>query len=312
MPNVSLICTVYNEEKTISPFLESVAAQTRIPNEIIIVDGGSIDGTFETLKKAKKKYPHLNLKVFREKSNRSKGRNVAITKAKYQVIAITDAGCILDALWLESLVKLYMQTNVDIVSGYYRAEPQTAFEAAVVPFVLVMPDAVDPLSFLPATRSVLLRSAVFKKVGLFDESLELSEDFVFFKKARQLGCTFAFAKDATVVWIPRTSLQSFFRMVRGMAESDVLGGVLRTKAILVVARYLFFIGLFVGGLFLAASFWVVLILLLAAYSLWAVMKNSRYVAPRSYLWLLVLQYTADYAVIVGTLGGYVRKARVSL
>ncbi len=45
MKKVSLIVTVLNEAATIELLLEAVAAQTKLPEEFIIVDGGSSDDT---------------------------------------------------------------------------------------------------------------------------------------------------------------------------------------------------------------------------------------------------------------------------
>ena len=46
---VSVICTVLNEGESIKGLLDSLAAQTRLPDEIIFVDGGSRDNTVDIL-----------------------------------------------------------------------------------------------------------------------------------------------------------------------------------------------------------------------------------------------------------------------
>lgn len=47
---VSFITTVFNEEKTIGSFLESLFKQTKLPDEVIIVDAGSTDGTISRIR----------------------------------------------------------------------------------------------------------------------------------------------------------------------------------------------------------------------------------------------------------------------
>ena len=49
---VSLISTVKDAADHIDAFLTSVAGQTRPPDEVIVVDGGSTDGTLELLRAA--------------------------------------------------------------------------------------------------------------------------------------------------------------------------------------------------------------------------------------------------------------------
>lgn len=49
---VSLIATVLNGADHLEAFLGSLAAQTRAPDEIVVVDGGSTDGTASLLAEA--------------------------------------------------------------------------------------------------------------------------------------------------------------------------------------------------------------------------------------------------------------------
>ena len=50
LKKVSFITTVYNEEKDIRLFLDSLINQTYLPEEVIIVDGGSTDGTLKIIR----------------------------------------------------------------------------------------------------------------------------------------------------------------------------------------------------------------------------------------------------------------------
>ena len=49
---VSLIATVLNGAEHIEEFLGSLEAQTRAPDEVVIVDGGSTDGTLQLVRRA--------------------------------------------------------------------------------------------------------------------------------------------------------------------------------------------------------------------------------------------------------------------
>ena len=98
---ISVICTVYNEEENINALVESLLSQSLKPKEIIITDGGSTDGTLEILKDLEEK--HHTLKVYSVPGNRAKGRNAAIAKSTAEYIAVTDAGCVADPFWLEKI-----------------------------------------------------------------------------------------------------------------------------------------------------------------------------------------------------------------
>ncbi len=43
--NVSVIITVLNEAESLPGLFDSLAAQSRLPDQVVVVDGGSVDGT---------------------------------------------------------------------------------------------------------------------------------------------------------------------------------------------------------------------------------------------------------------------------
>src|SRR5260370_23673698 len=121
--NVSLIMTVRNEAATLPGLFESLLRQTVMPAEIVIVDGGSTDGTPDI---ARKYGDALPIRVIEKPgANISKGRNAAIEAAKYPIIAVTDAGVRLDPVWLEGLVTPLMDESceIDVVSGFFVPDP---------------------------------------------------------------------------------------------------------------------------------------------------------------------------------------------
>ena len=121
---VSLISTVKDAgPEHVREFLDSLRAQTRPPDETIIVDGGSTDGTLEVLEQA------TNLTVISEPgANISRGRNVAIAAAAHDVIAATDADCTLAPDWLERLL-VPIEDGAD-VRGYFHWSNTDNFEWA--------------------------------------------------------------------------------------------------------------------------------------------------------------------------------------
>lgn len=66
MPPISVISTVLNEVDAIDALLDSLMQQSVPPAEIVIVDGGSTDGTWEKLQAAQQRFP--NLKPVRDES----------------------------------------------------------------------------------------------------------------------------------------------------------------------------------------------------------------------------------------------------
>lgn len=303
MMKISLIATVLNEEKSIDSFLDSVAKQALKPDEIIIVDGGSVDWTLDKLAKRKE-----NIRILiKEGASRSEGRNLAVEEAKNEIIAITDAGCILDKDWLAEIVKPFSDPEVDVVAGYYRGITKTAFERCVVPYALVMPDKVNPKTFLPASRSMAIKKSVFWKAGGFPVEFVYNEDYVFAHRLKELGAKIVFCKDAIVNWIPRSDLKSFWNMIYRFALGDAQAKLRRLKVLGIFLRYLVFVSLILSSvLFSSLSLLFVFVLLFTLYLIWSIAKNFRYVKHyKVFFWLPILQITSDFAVMSGTIKGMI-------
>jgi glycosyltransferase involved in cell wall biosynthesis len=118
LPAVTVVATVYNEGSAIDRLLDSLAAQSRRPDEVVIVDGGSSDDTWARLT-ARVARGDLPLAVLsRPGANISAGRNAAIGAARGPVIACTDAGVWLEPEWLAALTAPFA-AGAQVVSGFF-------------------------------------------------------------------------------------------------------------------------------------------------------------------------------------------------
>lgn len=300
---ISVIATVFNESEHIDEFVQALISQSRKADEIIIVDGGSTDDTVKRLKK----YPQLTIGT--AKGNRSVGRNKAIAMAHGEIIAITDAGCVADNKWLEELAKPFVDTSIDVVAGYYSSRSETLFQKCLVPFALVMPDRIDPSTFLPATRSMAIKKSVWKEIGGFNEQYSHNEDYVFAKKLQRKQKKIVFAKDAVVYWIPRRTIKEAYVMFYRFAYGDMEAGLIRPKVLLLFARY--GIGIILLFIFFLTQSQIVAIILLIGiclYVLWSIFKNYVYVRQLgAFLMLPFIQLLADVAVLHGSLIGIIKR-----
>jgi glycosyltransferase involved in cell wall biosynthesis len=218
---VSVIATVLNEGPAIRRLLDSLAAQTRAPDEVVIVDGGSSDDTPAILR-AYAEDGRLPLKVLVEPgANISCGRNVAIAGACGDVIASTDAGVRLAPNWLADLVAPFESENPpQVVSGFFLPDARSVFETAMGATVLPALDDVDPGQFLPSSRSVAFTRAAWEASGGYPEWLDYCEDLIFGFRLRALYGAFAFAPRAIAYFRPRSRLRSFFKQYYLYARGD--------------------------------------------------------------------------------------------
>lgn len=215
---VSIIATVKNEGEALRPLLDSILDQTRPPDEVIICDGGSTDETPAVLDEYCQWLPLRVLSA--PDSNISQGRNRAIAAATGDIIAGTDAGVVLAPTWLEELTAPFADPAIQVVSGWFEADPYTDFEVVMGATVLPTRADIDPATFLPSSRSVAFRKSAWEAVGGYPEWLEHSEDLVFDRALRERFGSFAFAPDAVAYFRPRSSLRSFYRQYYAYARGD--------------------------------------------------------------------------------------------
>lgn len=304
---VSVIATVKNEEQTVHRLLDSLAAQTRPPDEVVIVDGGSTDGTVEALEEYAARGA-LPLKVLaRPGTYISQGRNAAIAVATGEIIASTDAGVRLAPNWLEELVKPFeKERELYVVSGFFLPDPETVFETAMGATVLPVLADVNPEKFLPSSRSVAFRKEAWERVGGYPEWLDYCEDLIFDFKLRELG-PFAFAPRALARFRPRKSptafLKQYYRYARGDGKADLwrVRHAIRYSTYLIAAPAIFLLGLWRTPLwwlvFLAGGaimFWT------PYKRLWPMIKSYSFTDKvKAILWVPIIRVTGDIAKMIG-------------
>lgn len=234
---ISVIATVLNEGDNIRRLMDSLAAQTCQPDDVVIVDGGSRDHTVDVLREYETRLP-LRV-IVAPGSSISEGRNRAIAAARYDIIATTDAGVVLDPHWLERITRpLLEDESLEVVGGFFRADPHTLFETAMGATVLPLADEIDPNTFLPSSRSVAFRKAAWQAVGGYPEWLDYCEDLIFDLRLKAISAPQVFEPEALVYFRPRTSLRAFFKQYYLYARGDGKADLWRKRHAIRYATYL--------------------------------------------------------------------------
>lgn len=111
---ISALLPAYNEEKTIASVI-SVLKQSSKINEIVVIDDGSIDNTFQKAKKC-------GARVIKLKKNQGKGAALqkGISEISADIILILDADLIgLKELHIDSLLGPVIEQQVDMTVGTF-------------------------------------------------------------------------------------------------------------------------------------------------------------------------------------------------
>jgi len=109
---ISAYIIFYNNKDTILDSVNSIISQTHKVSEIILIDDGSTDNSYELLK-------GLNFKVYRNKKNRGRGfsRRLAHKLCSGDFILSLDATNVIDKDFLSKAVKMIKKDDLDAIYG---------------------------------------------------------------------------------------------------------------------------------------------------------------------------------------------------
>ena len=114
MDKISVIIPVFNGEKYLSRCINALLNQTYKNNEYIFINDGSIDNSLNILKEYEKKDDRIII-IDKENTGVSDSRNIGIRKASGDYICFCDADDIYEKNYLEVMLNLIKENNVDAV-----------------------------------------------------------------------------------------------------------------------------------------------------------------------------------------------------
>ncbi len=173
---VSAIITTFNRSSLLLRALNSVFSQSHLADEVIVIDDGSTD---HTAQQVREKFPQVRY-FWQENKGVSAARNHGIWEAKGQWLTFLDSDdewrpkklekqlkalqdnpqyriCYTDEIWIRCGRRVNSMKKHAKYGGYVFKQ--------CLPLCIISPS------------SVILHRSVFEKVGLFDDSLPVCEDY---------------------------------------------------------------------------------------------------------------------------------------
>lgn len=227
LPFVSIVIPVYNGASTIYLCLDAIQQLDYLKEryEVIVVDNNSTDGTPGIVSQ----YP-VRLLYERELQGPHAATNTGVRQARGEIIAFTDADCVVEPDWLRALVAPFADEDVVATGGsieaYQPASRVERFLQQVKPFrnCRQISDSF-PVSII--TGNAAYRADALHAVGLFNANMYTGAEV-------DLAWRVQWATGGKVVYVPEAvvyhkfspSVRRLFRHFRIYGYSEIMLGTL--------------------------------------------------------------------------------------
>jgi glycosyltransferase involved in cell wall biosynthesis len=199
MKKVSVVIPCYNEVNTLPLLLNALQKQSypKKQIEILIADGFSDDGTRAKIQQFQKKFPNPKISILDNESRSiPRGLNLAIAKAKGDIILRLDAHCVPIPEYIQHSVADLEQKKGWNVGGVWDIFPRDdSWIAEAIALAASHPLGIGDARYRFAEKAQVVDTVPFgafersliEKIGNFDERLKANEDYEFNARIRKAG-----------------------------------------------------------------------------------------------------------------------------
>lgn len=213
---ITILVAVLNKKETIRQCVDSLLALKYPFEKIMILDGGSKDGTYEILKEYDNK---IDLRQF-PNTGLSYRLNWALDNIQTEYMALTDADCVVKPDWLNELLKGFEEKDVVATAGYCGTPKDVSTFQKIIGLELEnrfkrFPKYLDRAP----TMNLCLKTEVARKVK-FDEEQKVAVETDFGFRLTKLG-KIKYCSKALVWHYHRANLKNYFRQQKEYAKWGV-------------------------------------------------------------------------------------------
>jgi len=173
--DITVVIPTYNRYEFLKRALKSVYAQTYIPNEVIVIDDGSTDNTSQIVQD----FPQITY-IYQTNSGVSSARNKGINNSSFEWIAFLDSDDEWDINKLKEQFEFH-ENNKNILISYTDEKwIRDGLEVKVPKKYRKFGGKIfnECLSHcIIAPSATIIHKNILDEIGLFDEELEVCEDY---------------------------------------------------------------------------------------------------------------------------------------
>ena len=220
--NLSILIPCFNESMHISNCLDSLIANdfNHDNYEILVIDGGSDDGTLKLLNDYLNRYSFIKV-INNPNRTKSAALNIGINESVGDIIMRIDVHAVYNKNYISTLVDSLYSEGVDNAGGVrdtYIPVNGSSMEIAISLMIsnpLIVGNAFYRTGALPKKRLVdsvfcgCYKKKVFDKIGLFNESLIRTQDREFNLRLINSGGKILLNPETRCTYFPRTKFLEY-------------------------------------------------------------------------------------------------------
>lgn len=201
MSSISVIIPILNEADNIENLLSYLSnCLQEVKHEIIVIDGGSSDDSVSIIKEFK------SVKLLKsKKANRAIQMNLGAASSTMKILYFLHADCLPPTNFSQIIMQ---ESNTNTLGCFYGN-----YDSENLLFKINNWFSKLPFQFCRGgDQSLFIYTDTFKKIGKFDESFVIMEEYEFFKRALNAQCKFIIAKHPIKISLRKYKNRSWIKV----------------------------------------------------------------------------------------------------
>jgi len=178
-PCLTVIIPTLNEIAYLPRLLDALDVQTRLPDEVIVADAGSTDGTADLAQSRGAQVVRGGMPAV--------GRNAGVRAARGDLLLFLDADVLPPPDFIALVLEEFERKEYDVATCFLAALDENPLDRMICVGTNLYFRIIQPVSPHAPGFCILSKRIVHEKMGGFDESLALSEDIDYARRAKRYG-----------------------------------------------------------------------------------------------------------------------------
>jgi glycosyltransferase involved in cell wall biosynthesis len=187
-PKISILMPSFNQVRFLEHAIDSVLTQRGAQKELIVIDGGSTDGSRLVLERYSR---HLAYWCSEPDGGQSAALNKALAHVTGDIIGWQNSDDLyLPGAFQQALDAIHSQLTADFVFGNIHIVDQSGAKTAELRFTRFQPSTMVYEGTAICNQAAFWKRSIHQRIGGFDANLRFCMDYEFFLRAAMMGCTF--------------------------------------------------------------------------------------------------------------------------